>query len=183
MPRLTAKKLRAVAEWEVELEGGDTVLMRRVDVVTAYMTGLLPMPLMVALGKIQASSEELRNNPTPEAMEKLSAEEKAQAIELMRRYACAAIKDPVFVMEDDGHPDHCDIMLLNSDQLLKIWNAVPPGLKPGEGALPNSEVTPAKAVAFRQRKTKARQSPQDGGEIRPASEPVPHAPIAELKFG
>lgn len=180
MPRLTADKLRAVAEWELEIDPGVTVLMRRVDMVTAYMLGTLNLPLMAALGRLVQQAPRMANDPS--AMAEYSDEDKAQMIELMRRYACAAIKDPIFVLSPDGDPKHCDVTLLTSAQLLAIWASKPPGeQKDAEDA--DREVSAAKAATFRSRKKPSRAPRPDGETVSSAPVSVPGPGVVDFVYG
>lgn len=161
MPRFTARDLRTRNEWDVELEPGWTVHVRRLDMVSAYMQNLIPMPLMAALDRLRAQSEKIARDPS--LVMAVPQQDKEQTIELLRRYACAAVVDPHFVMEEDGDPDHAPITLLSSEQLLKIWQS-----SPRRDTLP--EVSPATADVFRQRRESA--------ETPAAVSPEPQIPSA-----
>lgn len=174
MPKATAADFRRRSQWTVDLEDGLTVTVRRVDLVNAYMENLIPLPLMSALDRLRAKTQELLENPT--ALVTVDPGEKAKSIELLRRYACAAIVEPTFVMEDDGNPDHVPITVLSHDQLLRVWLSKP------ENPNPSMEVDPAVAERFRVAGESLEAPPAvpPQSEVPPAAEqlPVPevHAP-------
>lgn len=160
--RLTAAYLRSRAEWDVELEDGMTVRCRRLDLVTAYMTNLLPQPLMNALGRLRKHHELLQQDPTN--ILAIPAKDQEDTVALLRLYAVHCIIDPIFVLEDDDDPTHVPVAVLTSDQLLKVWQS-----RPEAKQLP--EVSSATADAFR----RAGAPHQDPAPLSDESE-IPSAP-------
>lgn len=176
MRRLTAADLRARAQWDVEIDDGLTVRMRRIDLTSAYMQGLLPSPLMAALGRLIRYGQRLSGDAS--FIEQVPSEDKALTLELMRRYACAAIIDPVFVMDDaDPDPNHCPVAMLTSDQLVKIWQSGPPNANPATV----QEVRADQADSFRTGSTEAPAAVPDGAQVPSAAVGVSHeSPIAAV---
>src|SRR5688500_11162526 len=124
MPRITANELRAESEWDCEIAPGKTVRLRKIDLTSAYMMGYVTLPLMAAVGRLIELGKQVKENP--EKFAEVPDADRKDSMELMRRYACAACIDPVFVLEDDGNPDHVPVSLLSGDQLVAIWKSGPP---------------------------------------------------------
>lgn len=175
MPRLTASELRHRAEWDVDIEDGFAVRVRRLDMVQAYMQNLIPMPLMQALDRLRVHSKRLEEDPTQ--ILSVPQQDKEQTIELLQRYACACVVDPIFTMTDDGDPAHCPITMLTSDQLLKIWQS-------GPKIVPRPEVSAAEADRFSGGRPPilAPVVVPDGDEVPPASVRVRRAVFSESRF-
>ncbi len=131
-----ASDLRRRAYWELELEpaGEDgtpalVVQMRKLDMLTLFLQGAVPTPLMAALSKMQAVRAEIGDDPTGnKLMDAMGEDDRSNLVKLLRRYACLAIKDPVVVEEDDGDPQHVPVEVFSHAQLLAIWSARPPGM-------------------------------------------------------
>ena len=175
--RLTAKLLRQRAEWDVEIEDGFTVRVRRIDIIQAYMQGFIPLPLMAALSRLQQQAANLHADPT--GILATDPADRAATIELLQRYACTAIVDPVFVLVEDDNPEHCPISMLSATQLLKIWQSRP-------GASERVEVTAPVAKDFRERVEPVEPPPpvSDEPKVPPAAVVVSHGDgIAELTYG
>lgn len=169
--RATAADFRRRGEWDVDLDGL-TVRVRRIDMATAYMHGWVPLPLMSALNRLIDHGRRLTEDAS--FIDAIPYEDKESALELMQRFACAAVIDPIFVMTDDGHPDHVPVTMLTSDQLLLIWTSGPPKNTA-------AEVTPPQADAFRQATKQAAAAAPNGAEIPRQAVVVPD-PVVAYRF-
>lgn len=181
MPRITAKELRARHEWDVEIEPDWTVHVRRVDFVAAYLADQIPMRLMTALDRLKKQSDVLREDPTN--IIGVPQQDKEDTLELLRRYVCLAVVDPIFVMPpkdgepEDSSPDHVNVTILSSTQLLAIWQSGP------SKALP--EVSTATADAFRGgvEPEQAPSAVSDEPKVSSTAFDVPaRAPGAEIRY-
>lgn len=147
---------RARQLFDVEIEPGTIVRVRKLDMITMVMENVLPMPMLKAMTDLMAMREEIRADPSK--FLEIPETTKAATVELLRRYACAAVVSPVVVSEDDNHPQHLPVALLSMEQLMAIWSATPPG----------SEVTPVVAERFRgAAPTDDGAVARDGEDVRP----------------
>jgi hypothetical protein len=156
----SAKALRAKGYWTLEVDPELTVELRRLDMVTLFMTGAIPMPLMASLSRAQ----EIRQKDGMDDatfMSELGEDDKTNMLDLLRRYACLAVKSPPLVLVDDGNPEHVPVELLTGPQLLTIWQALPPDAQ-------TPRLTEAQADEFRGPESGQAPAPAvpDGGEVR-----------------
>ena len=125
--RFTAAEFRDESTFEVEFRPGRTLLFRRVSLAELLFTGYIPLPLAQAVESLEPISED--DSLTAEAQgAKLMArpaEERAALVDVARRWICVASVDPVFVLEDDGQPDHVPVrMLWKFEELMAIFRAL-----------------------------------------------------------
>lgn len=139
-----------------------TVLMRRVDMQTLIMEGLVPATLLDAaerfekIGVAVASGEK----SAKDVMEGNDKEDMSEMVLFMRHYAVVAVAEPIMVFEDDGDINHFPVRDLTVDELMAIWNAAPPE----EEGVP--KVTTDRAIEFR------RPEKQDDVPAAPTGESV-----------
>lgn len=121
MPRVNPQERRKKATVEVTIGGGATILCRRLSVLTAVLTGNLPLRLMKAGEKFAA---EHADATYAEMADLLGQPEHADTGEMINRVVCIASLDPKVVMESDGDPNHMLITELEFDERMAIFKEV-----------------------------------------------------------
>jgi hypothetical protein len=154
--RLTAQEARADTEREVEIRPGKTVLIERRDLITMFLEGLLPMELLTAMQRLLDQAPTFMENPA--ALASVPGEDRAAVVEMLRRFACLVVIDPVLVFEPDDEPNHLPVSKLTSKELLAIWTEA--------HAMMGIDVTKLEA---------ARGGPEAAEQFRP-QEPGPDVP-------
>jgi hypothetical protein len=133
-PRINPKTVRATRTWDEDLSEG-SVKMRRLDLMNEVLTGHLPPDavrragLFEELARVQYEAIGTGKNVTEALAEQLETLEPAQrqdVIQVLREFACLAIVDPRYVMKDDGDETHIPIDAMRVQDLMKVWNAIPP---------------------------------------------------------
>jgi hypothetical protein len=156
--RASARELRRVKLFDVEVTGFGTVAVKKADIVGLIMSGAIPMHLLSAMAELAGSRvKTLEANPM--SILEMPQEEAAAVFELLQRYACQVEVDPRIVMHDDVNQDHLPVDILDTNQLLEIWRAVPP-----ESSMldqPTAKEFPDQPTAV------PPDAPHDGGEVRP----------------
>lgn len=119
--RVNPQERRKKATVEVTIGGGATILCRRLSVLTAVLTGNLPLRLMKAGEKFAA---EHGDATYAEMADALGKKENAETAEMIDRVVCIASLDPKVVMEGDGDPNHMLITELEFDERMAIFKEV-----------------------------------------------------------
>jgi len=134
-----------------------------VDMVDAFMGNIIPMPATSTKEKFDEMEERLKRAQThgdfSAVAEALEEEGSESMMEYLRRYALAAVIDPVLVLEDDGDENHIPVTELTRFELLNIFNA-----EPNQQEAP--VVSPERLEEFRG------QQPAPAGDAAPAREDV-----------
>lgn len=175
--RLTAQELRRTV-FDVEIRPGRSVGMRRVSVLTLLFTNKIPMPLLGAFAKMQQGI-------APADLYALPEQDRAEMVEVLRWYACAAVADPVLVMVDDGDPAHVPVTeALTVEELFTISNAEPPADVVEDPDAPVPVVTADDLARFpgRGARDEAGATAHAGQDVPPAAVSV-GAPAVELVHG
>lgn len=164
---------KAASEREVSLSRGLSVTIGCVDLLTLFMEGVFPMPLVAAVERLVNQVPTFVRDPTNFAQ--VPPEERQQLLEAMRIYACAVVKQPTFVLKADADPAHVPVTTLQSHDLLAIWVAGHTWMGTGGG------LTEATADRFRGAGAAAHERPPQGRhDVRPAAECVAAAAGADV---
>jgi hypothetical protein len=110
-----------------------TVLMRPIDMADAFFANMIPMPASGVRSKFEEMQKRMESGDMSAVQEMLgeTPEESAEnMLKFLRRYAVAAVIEPVIVPEDDGVEDHIPVTELTRYELLNIWNAEPSEKEP-----------------------------------------------------
>jgi hypothetical protein len=101
---------------------------RRLDMLTQLMEDVVNAPMMKAAAPIiqQINDFVAENTPGADMMMfsaflQLQPDQKDTILEQLRRFACASIIEPKFVMGTPGH-NEAPIQLLGADTLFALWN-------------------------------------------------------------
>ena len=106
-----------------------TVQLRRVDMQTLLMEGLLPLTLLDAAERFEKLGERFekdKDKSSSEIMQGSDPDDMKRMMDFIRHYACVVVVDPKLTLVDDGDENSVPVDSLSSDELLAIWNAVPP---------------------------------------------------------
>lgn len=122
----SAKELRRRRQpFSFEVNPNLTVMIRRADMQTLIMEGLVPLNLLDASERFQKLGDKIQTGEDP--MKETKPEDMADMVEFMRRYAIAMVVSPKLTLEDDGREDSVPVSMLTADELMAIFNATPPG--------------------------------------------------------
>lgn len=78
----------------LQISPGVVFRLRRVDLPTLFLEGIVPTPLLAAVDRLQDVRRKVANDQVAAAFETLSAEDRSGFKELMRRCAVASVVDP-----------------------------------------------------------------------------------------
>ena len=150
-----------------------TVLMKPIQMSDAFFQNLIPMPAAGVKEKFDQMEKKLllaQTEGDASGINQIFDEKEAgiDMLDYMRRYACAAVIDPVIVMEDDGNEDHIPVTELSRLELMKIFNADPSGKEP-------PVVLPERLEEFRRSEPDPADSvAHDGEDVREAPKFLDH---------
>lgn len=167
--RLTSQDFRDMTEWEVEIEDGKSVLVHKVDPLLLFMAGAIPGEMLGALALLMKLEQDMKTADAGVILRTLN--ETPAVVELLRLYACCAIKDPVFVMDArPTDPNVCSVQRLDQGQLVKIFRSGPVSkeLQPRVGEALASEFRGSESAA-------ADPAPPAGEGVWPETEQLAEA--------
>jgi len=105
-----------------------TFKCRRLDVLTQLMEDVVNAPMMKAAEAITKEIQEwirAEGGNFISAFQNLDSEQRGTMLEQLRRYACATILEPKFVMGTPANADETDVRMLGADTLFALWYHVP----------------------------------------------------------
>lgn len=172
----TAKDVRNKRTYFLQVGEFGLFEMKRVDLPTMMWEGIIPTPLLAAVGKLEKMRGKLTAKPTDPwaAMDDLSREDRDQIMELMRRAAVAAVLTPKLTHDPEAVSDDVlDVADLNTTDLIVIWKAVL-----GEAGV--VVLSPDEAATFRQSKSPVPAEPvHDSDDVQPPAVVVDLPPRTE----
>jgi hypothetical protein len=121
-----AKERRRKSSFLLKASDSLTVRMRKLDVPSMILMGLIPLPMLQAAGKFEEMQGKISENSTAmEVLEVIDPEDQKKFVEFLRQFACEVVLEPTIVLEDDGIEDHLPVTELDINELMAIWNAGP----------------------------------------------------------
>jgi hypothetical protein len=161
IPQVTsAKDFRRRNEFVLKIDDTLTVRMRRLDMPTMLVNGLLPLPMVRAAQKFEELQNTVNQDPAKpvDNLDLINEISENGFLAMLQKFAVLCVIEPKFVHEDTGAEDCVPVSFLSLEQLLAIWS----GAKEDEGAL----LTPAQAEEFR------RPEPRVADPVLPAGAEV-----------
>lgn len=133
IPVTSAESFKKTKTFVAQIDPTLTVRMRRHDIVSLVVNGVLPLTLLKAAEKFReiqrGIGDVLSGDAAPDVSDKLSEQlkfikeaEDAGFLEFFRRYACATVVEPKLTLEDTGAVNELWVGELDLTQLITIHN-------------------------------------------------------------
>lgn len=118
---VSAEQFRKARTYTIEVDGMPFVL-RRIDLATMFMEGMIPMPLMSAVDRLEAIRKRAMEEG-PGVFAEINESDRKAMDELLRRCAAAVCQEPKVVWENPSETQ-LSVHELTTTQLVVIWKAV-----------------------------------------------------------
>lgn len=129
----TPEEFLQTSEFTLVVDHRLTVLMKYPDIIGAMAEGALTMELMTAADEFMNNRPDIDSNLSgADAIKRLEAAITPEFKEFLRRYAIAFVESPSIQWAKDivVRGSAIPVERLTTQQLITIWNAEPPSIRP-----------------------------------------------------
>lgn len=128
---MTAEDFQAEWEFPMVFRPGRTIRVRRLDIVTMVLSGVVPQDMLATATQMENAWAEARSKGASgfQAIMAMPTEERDAVITMLREYCTHAMVQPPASWPDDAGrvpPGHVNVLSLTVPDMLRIQNALPP---------------------------------------------------------